>query len=78
MLFFFDFLACASMETLLEFKCNTPQVCMESCPNKTYTPYKDLFFGAVSPGLLNFDDFICTYDFDPAQQYAAGPDYVSY
>lgn len=71
-LFFFDFLACASSQTLLEFKCNTPQICMSACPNQTYSPYKDLLIGAAVPSLLNFDDFICVYDFDPMYEHTSG------
>ncbi|KAG5279019.1 hypothetical protein AALO_G00105230 [Alosa alosa] len=36
-LFYFNILKCASPLTLLEFQCPTPQICVESCPNKFLT-----------------------------------------
>ncbi|XP_073792214.1 choline transporter-like protein 2 isoform X3 [Danio rerio] len=36
-LFYFNMMKCASPMVLLEFQCPTPQVCVQTCPNRTMT-----------------------------------------
>ncbi|XP_031419692.1 choline transporter-like protein 2 isoform X2 [Clupea harengus] len=37
LLFYFNIMKCASPLTLLEFQCPTPQICVDTCPNKFLT-----------------------------------------
>nr|XP_039269182.1 choline transporter-like protein 2 isoform X1 [Styela clava] len=40
--FFFDLTKCASPASLLKFQCATTQICVNSCPNSTWTYYQDV------------------------------------
>ncbi|XP_071802691.1 choline transporter-like protein 2 [Asterias amurensis] len=73
-LMFFDLLTCLSSPytTLLEFKCPTTQICVSACPSETYAPYSQLVVATVLPALIEWDKFICDYDFDPETEYTTG------
>ncbi|XP_038045351.1 choline transporter-like protein 2 isoform X2 [Patiria miniata] len=73
-LMFFDLLSCVASPytTLLEFKCPTTQICVSACPNETFAPYTQLFVGALLPAFVEWDKFICDYDFNPQTEYLTG------
>ncbi|XP_033114814.1 choline transporter-like protein 2 [Anneissia japonica] len=73
-LFFFDMLKCASASTSFQFQCPTTQICVESCPNVTFSPYTQLLNGALSADGSNveWDKFICEYGFNPQTEFVTG------
>ncbi|XP_041482144.1 choline transporter-like protein 2 isoform X2 [Lytechinus variegatus] len=73
-LYFFNFLDCLSYSTLLNIKCATTQICVSSCPNYTAAPYTSVALSIadnlpLDVSLINWDNFICDYDFDPQAEY---------
>nr|XP_054769652.1 choline transporter-like protein 2 [Lytechinus pictus] len=73
-LYFFNFLDCLSYSTLLNIKCATTQICVSSCPNYTAAPYTSVALSVadnlpLDVSLINWDNFICDYDFDPQAEY---------
>ncbi|KAJ8039263.1 Choline transporter-like protein 2 [Holothuria leucospilota] len=74
LLFYFDYMACAQLTTLLEFSCNTPQICVTDCPNYSYFPYTVVAIPAPMPGLIEikWTQLICDYGFDPQEEYETG------
>jgi hypothetical protein len=77
-LMFFDLLTCVASPytTLLEFKCPTTQICVASCPNETFAALTQIPIAQVSPQLVEWDKFICDYDFNPQTEFTVGS-YVS-
>lgn len=74
-LYYFDYLACADLTTLLELTCATPQVCVSKCPDYVYFPYAETtiqFLPSQSSVELDWSKLICDYGFDPQEEYSSG------
>ncbi|XP_033634206.1 choline transporter-like protein 4 [Asterias rubens] len=58
--FYFDLLSCLSSTVLISLSCPTPQVCVKSCPNTTFS-----LLEVVDLYTVDWDKLICRYDIDP-------------
>ncbi len=65
---YFDYLDCLSLSVVLTLSCPTPQVCLESCPQDTYSIYTryplEIYQTPPVRG-INWEDFKCLYEVDP-------------
>ncbi|XP_072033068.1 choline transporter-like protein 4 [Amphiura filiformis] len=65
---YFDYLDCLSLSVVLTLSCPTPQVCLKTCPQETftiYTRYPLQVYQRPPVGGVNWEDFICLYGVDP-------------
>ena len=58
--FYFDWLSCLSSSVLISLSCPTPQVCVKTCPNTTFS-----LLEVVDLINVDWDKLICRYDVDP-------------